>query len=70
MSKQVYHICDRCGNRVGMDTYDLTIRGKVLKDAKTVLFESRSGYNMRADLCDNCLKELIDWWRAVVDDSQ
>lgn len=70
MSKQVCHICDRCGNRVGTDTYDMTIRDKVLKDTKSVVFKSRSGYHMQADLCDNCLKELTDWWRDAVDDSQ
>lgn len=69
MSKQVYHICDRCRNRVGTDTYDLTIRGKVLKDVKTIGFKSRSGYHMQADLCDNCLKEVTDWWEDT-DDSQ
>lgn len=69
MSKQVYHICDRCGNRVGTDVYDMTIRGRVLKDTKSIIFKSRSGYRMNVDICDSCLKELADWWENT-DDSQ
>lgn len=69
MSKQVYHICDRCGNHVGADVCDITIGGKVLKDTKSITFKSRSGYHIQADLCDNCLKELVDWWENA-DDSQ
>lgn len=64
--KRTNYFCDRCGGeKRGHPSIDITIRdGTEIREIGWITFNCKTSYKHSIDLCENCLTDLRDWYRA------
>ena len=61
MKKKTYY-CDRCGKPKTPSTVNIKFPGKLVEDVTWIRLCSRTGYELDADLCPECLMSFKDWF--------
>lgn len=56
-------VCDRCGGeKVKGFSVNFDTPNGVLRDIAWVTLRAGSGFQRDLDLCENCMKDLVDWF--------
>lgn len=58
------YFCDRCGREKHVSpSVDFKVGEDLVRDVAWITLRSKSGYQRDIDLCENCMNDLVSFWK-------